>query len=297
MYNPLVYLLIGLVLLFGAGILFFKWGWRALYVLLPVSAALSVYIITQAGGFGAEFITLVISPTAVGITGGYVFRKGKSYQFYILVSTLPLVFLLSVHYYGLKIYGNHDLVIESRNRITAIIQKSELPDPEKKELLNRMDGSVEMLGDIMPFTYFLNTMFITLLGFFLLKYLLFRYFSRMGSETESIAFFKLNDYFIFVLIAGWAIVLLMDKKAFYWAFVSGLNLALVFSVLYLLQAVGIVKFLLRKKGLPAFILPAALLGILLLGVEVILFFSVILLSIGAIDFWADFRKLETQVKQ
>jgi len=68
-------------------------------------------------------------------------------------------------------------------------------------------------------------------------------------------------------------------------------------VLYLMQAIGIAKFLLARKGLPRFLLPIGLLAVLFFGVEAALFVSIILASLGALDFWADFRKLEIHNKK
>lgn len=287
----------GLVLLLVSGVLVYRWGWKALYVLVPVVAVQGAYFSLSVEGFSAEFITMVVSPMVVGAVGGYSFKTKRSYQFFMTVSTLPLVLVLSLNYYGLKVFKNQDLVLQSKDRLVALLKTAEMSEEEKADLLKKVDSSIEMLGGVMPFTYFLNTLFVALLGYVLLKFVLFKYMGRSGDGTDGIAYFKMSDYLIFVLIAAWAAVLLADREKLNGLFLLGLNTALIFSVFYLVQAVGIVKYYLLKKNLPPFILPAGILGLLLLGVEAILFVSVVLLSIGAIDFWADFRKLETHVKE
>ena len=90
---------------------------------------------------------------------------------------------------------------------------------------------------------------------------------------------------------GWLVVLLVDKREYSIIYIFGLNIALIFSVLYLIQSVGVIRFFFRKKGLPQFLIPLSFFIILFLGSNFILFFFIILIGVGAIDFWADFRKL------
>jgi hypothetical protein len=45
------------------------------------------------------------------------------------------------------------------------------------------------------------------------------------------------------------------------------------------------------------VLPLGLAVTVFLGIEVALFVAVILLSVGALDFWADFRRLEKSIKK
>jgi len=110
-------------------------------------------------------------------------------------------------------------------------------------------------------------------------------------KSPGLEFFQLHDYFIYALILGWLAVLLVDKSEYAIIYITGLNIALIFSILYLIQSLGIVKYFLIQKGLPLFIIPVTLITILFLGLKVTLFISIILSSVGAIDFWADFRKL------
>jgi hypothetical protein len=46
-----------------------------------------------------------------------------------------------------------------------------------------------------------------------------------------------------------------------------------------------------KKGLPRYLLPLLIITIVFLGVEVLVFTSVMLAGLGTLDFWVDFRRL------
>jgi hypothetical protein len=293
----LVFACIGLILLFGAAVLFFKAGWRALYAALPAVALGSVPFIIKRFGYGGEFLTIVFAPVFVGAAAGITFGTGRSLQFYLLVTTVTLTVLFTANYCGLKHFRNIDLVRESEKQVREIINSSSIAQPEKDAAMSRVDASLATIRDVVPFTYFMNALLGALLCYYILRRLLTRQLNAGGREPDGIELLRFNDYFIFVLIFGWLAVLLADRGRYYVVYVTGLNAALSLSALYLLQALGIVKFYVVKKGLPPFILPLGLAVMVFLGIEVALFVAVILLSVGALDFWADFRRLEKSIKK
>ncbi len=262
------------------------------------AAAVSGIVSVWAGPqYAGEFLMAMLSPLVIGAVAGMTFRSKKSVQFFLLVTSVTLSLAFTANYYFLKFFWNTDLITESRQRITEMIQGSGIAEAEKREFMSRIQESLDMVRDIVPFTYFLNALVGALICFFILRYFFSRYLNGDSATIEGIELFKLNDYFIFILIFGWLVVLLVDRQSYYPLYVAGLNSALSFSVLYLLQAMGIAKFFMNKKGIPPYILPVSLLILLFFGMEIVLFISIILLSIGALDFWADFRKLEPQSKK
>ena len=112
--------------------------------------------------------------------------------------------------------------------------------------------------------------------------------------------FRLNDYFIFVLIAGLAAFrsqLLIDKSNYSVLYSAGLNIALVAALLYFMQALGVVKFFMIKRGVPGYVLPLAAAGMLIHGhVRSRCSCLIMLAGVGALDVWADFRKLTPKSK-
>jgi hypothetical protein len=215
----------------------------------------------------------------------------------LLVTTVTLTVLFTANYCGLKHFRNIDLVRESEKQVREIINSSSIAQPEKDAAMSRVDASLATIRDVVPFTYFMNALLGALLCYYILRRLLTRQLNAGGREPDGIELLRFNDYFIFVLIFGWLAVLLADRGRHYAVYVTGLNAALSLSALYLLQALGIVKFYVVKKGLPPFILPLGLAVMVFLGIEVALFVAVILLSVGALDFWADFRRLEKSIKK
>lgn len=297
MISLLLASLLGFVFLFSGAYCFYRWGWRALYLFIPAAAAAVALGLLGGGGRGADNAAIMLSPLFIGATAAMSFRSGRSLEFFVLVSSLSLTLVFTGNYLFLKHARNTDLVAESRDRIVEIVKSSDIGESEKSEFLSRSDQALETLRDIVPFAYFLNSLAACLICWVTLRPLRARLAGPGAPEIKGLEHFRLSDYFIFVLIFGWLAVLLVDEKAYYPVYAIGLNCALILSVLYLMQAIGIAKFLLARKGLPRFLLPVGLLAVLFFGVEAALFVSIILASLGALDFWADFRKLEIHNKK
>ena len=248
-----------------------------------------IFILTAENN--SEIFPLVLGFFLIGFIAGHSLRNRKSIQYFLLLSSLTLTVLFSGNYYFLKIHKDIEILGKSKEKITEIINSSNLPVSERREFTARLDESIDILRDIIPFAYFINSIIFSLIFFYFVRLILKKFLKTYENEAHGIEFFKLNDYFIFTLILGWLIVLLVDKREYYIIYISGLNIALIISVLYLIQSIGIFKFFLKKKGLPQFLIPLSLLVILFLGLKIVLFLSIILVGIGAIDFWADFRKI------
>ena len=73
--------------------------------------------------------------------------------------------------------------------------------------------------------------------------------------------------------------------------IISLNIALGISALYAIQALGIIKFYLIRRGLPVFLLPLLIISIILLGISAFIFAATLLTGVGTLDLWADFRKI------
>ena len=103
--------------------------------------------------------------------------------------------------------------------------------------------------------------------------------------------------FIFLLIAGWGIFMLLDKTLHPLISIVALNIALAASTLYIIQALGIIKFFLIKKGLRVIILPLTVITLMILGPNVLMFAMIILIGIGTLDMWGDYRKLNPETER
>lgn len=277
----------GLGLVIASTLLVYRYSWKALYFLAPVAVAGPLFYRVD-----PEYYASFLGAMAIGCTAGITFRGKKSFQFYLVTASLAVTLVFSANYYGLKVFGGIDLFTQSKSQFAEYISRSEIPDAKKQEIASRLDSSMETLRDIVPFSYFLNGLFFSAVAFFVLRHITRRFSGAAPEETRGIEFFRLHDYFIFTVILGWLGFMLIDGVAWHAPYALALNVALIFSMLYVVQAAGIFKFFLVKRGIPLFVLPLALFLVVSVFIELIIFFLIIFASIGAIDFWADFRKLE-----
>jgi hypothetical protein len=113
---------------------------------------------------------------------------------------------------------------------------------------------------------------------------------------KSLEYFRMNDYLIFLFIGSWAFFLILDSDLATLINIVSLNIALMLSILYAIQALGIAKFFLIRRGLPLFLLPLLVVSLMMLGIPAFTFVAILLTGLGTLDLWADFRKL-TPVKE
>ncbi|MDY6934779.1 MAG: DUF2232 domain-containing protein [Spirochaetota bacterium] len=287
MVSIFIFILIGFFLLIGSAILSFKWSRNELILLyIAIGFILLIVIIDN------DYLPFVLYPITIGVSAGITFRHKRSLQSYILLSSLLLTIILSSNYYILKIYKNIDLFANSKDKFIELIgQTPNISQSEVEVMQNRFDDLLEIVRDIIPFTYFLNSIFIAGFCFYLIKFFFIRYQSDIDIGVKDVEYYRLHDYSVFIFILGWLVVLLLKREENNILFVISLNVSLAMSVLYLIQGIGIIKFFLIKKGIPIFLLSVLFIIIFLLGIEYILFFSVILSSMGVFDLWLDFRKL------
>ncbi|MCU0822981.1 MAG: YybS family protein [Spirochaetes bacterium] len=268
----------------SVAVIFNKWAAKSLYLLLFISGIAIIVL-----SYYNEYLHILSAICIIGAAAGFTFRMNRSFQFYLLVTTLSLTIIFSLNYHILKNYKNVDILTKSKDTFIEILKKSEnLPEADKNELSARLNESMDIIKNVIPFSYFLNYLFLSLFSVSFLKQFFIRKYTEKSSNLEGIEKFRIKDYLIFVLIAGWIAVLLVDENRYHIFYIIGLNTALVLSALYLIQALGIIKFFLIKKGLPTLILPVLIIIILFFGIEYLIFALIILASLGALDFWADF---------
>lgn len=276
----------GAAILFGSAFLTYKLGWKGVLFLLPV-----LILLLYLSGFDGSVPSLV-SPVVIGSVAGQTFKKKMSLDFFILVSALLMTLAYSGNYYYLKHYKNYDIMKESKGMILEIIKNTEIPNEKKKQITGNIDTLIENANDVAPFSFFVNSLVVSVLGYIMIKILFTKLYGVL--ETKGLEYFKLNDYTIFLLIIGWFTFLVLDKSEYEILYLAGLNIGLIISFLYLLQALGIIRFLLIKKNKPAHILTFILILILFMSFEAFVFIIILLTGFGALDLWADFRKLNVK---
>ncbi len=288
MIELIIAAVIGFALVAGTAIMVYQYQWKVIVFLIPVLVAAMIIMLSK-----GETFSYILAPVITGGCAGFTFKNGRSYQFFLLISTVMLTILFTLNFYMLKTVKGVDLMKQSRIQFENMLESSEMNSGEKQEVMERVDQSMPIIRKMVPFSYFLNVLVFAMISFALLRCL----FARMGFvkmlEVPGVERFKLNDYSIFVLIAGWLIVLLVPSQQYLYLYLPALNIALIMSVFYIIQGTGILKFIFMSRGWPSFILPIIFLVSLLLGPAVILFVLMLLLGIGSVDFWMDFRKISS----
>jgi uncharacterized protein YybS (DUF2232 family) len=224
------------------------------------------------------------------------------------VSAIAFAVLFTGNYYLIKSIHNYDMVAVSGQNL---LHKMEETEPELEKIFQEYDTPVEdrekikgnfqqTLGvlrdrkwlqfarDMLPIISFLYSLMIGSLSFLFLKKF---FLKKDGERMKSLEYYKMNDYLIFIFIGSWASFLILDSDFFPLINIVSLNIALMFSILYAIQALGIAKFFLIRKGLPVFLLPLLVVSLIMLGIPAFTFVSILLTGLGTLDLWADFRKL------
>jgi hypothetical protein len=302
-------LLAGIFLLMFTAVLFYRFSWGIIHIAILFAGLFIINFIP-----GDDSLYLIISFIITGASAGYSFRKKKNLLFFILITSLSISFIFTFNHYFLKNYKNMDILQNSKNGILSLLEGNEVTESEKKEIIRKVDDSLEIIVQIIPFAYFVNSLLLSMVSLFFLKFIFKKFFKSEdikknkesnkrlnstdmngigipGNSSLKLETFKIKEHSIFGFIAGWLIVLLVDRNPNDFLYISGLNIALILTGLYLIQAIGIVKYLFVKKNIPAIVVPIAFFIFLLFGIEYFTFVLIVLSGVGIIDFWADFRKL------
>jgi uncharacterized protein YybS (DUF2232 family) len=111
--------------------------------------------------------------------------------------------------------------------------------------------------------------------------------ASVPSSQPSLAAWHAPDAWVWGLIAVLALMMIPNEASR----LTGLNCAIVFSVVYLVQGIAIVEHVLRKARIQA--IARGLIHALILALPTIVF----VIALGVVDIWADFRKVRRAVQQ
>ena len=281
--------LAGAAILLASAYSFYKWGVKS-FIIYIVFAAGFLFINDSVRDFPALF-----TPVILGTLGGLSFRYGWHLKTFILGSAAAIAIMSGGQYYYLLNNKNIDLLVESKTEIVKILSGYNIPEDQKAKIIPDMDKMIEYGRGLVVFSTFIYGIIFSALTYVFLKAFFARFTDKKG--LLGLEFFRLNDHFIFALIAGLAVFLLADKSEYYILNQAGLNLALIATALYFIQAIGILKFILLQRKISAYWLPLGLVLLLISGIETAFFTTVLLAGFGSLDVWADFRKLTQEKKE
>jgi len=282
--------------------LFYKTGWYSIALFIPLAATPLI-----ATGY-AGLVSVFLIPAAFGTTGGLCFRYGKDFSFYLTLSTILFAVLFTAEYHALRVFKDTDIIENGRNQIVLMMEQSigdmdrifeeyKTPPENREKLKTEFSQSIAIIKnskwlqfarDIVPFSAFLFGTVICGISFLIMKKWILK---AASPQVKGLEFLRINDYFIFALIAGWGCFILLDNDAYPVISIAALNTALAVSSLYVAQALGIIKYFMIGRGIPVIILPLLILTLLILGAPVFIFMTILLTGLGSLDLWADFRKL------
>ena len=277
-----------LFLIAGSALAVYRWGWISLALLVPLGGYTiwrGMYLNSQ------EQLINLLPPLVIGALGGFSLKNAWPVKRYLVLCSVFMSVLLSGGYYYMKIYQGRDIIRESGAQVSEMLKNSRIPEEERKQLSKDLEEWAPTASNIVPFSTFFYGLILSSLALAMIRPLTLGRESAPVPEGKGLDFFRLSDYTIFIFIAGWLLFMLADKTQHPVLNAAGLNLGLITSLLYLVQAMGVIKFMIQKKGLPSSLLPFSIFLMLIMGIEVILFSAVFMTGIGACDLWADFRKL------
>lgn len=267
---------------FLALFLFFKMGYKSLIVLLPV-LLFSFFLVKEVEGFG-----IVLAFFTVGFLSGICFNKLKSMQFFLLTSSFIVALIFGGDFAWTAKHNNFDATTYVMDFIKS--SSSELKTVEEKQSFEKIaKSSFDFAKKILPFNIYWVALIFSVFSFSFAR-LLMQLVYKEKMKIKRLEYFALSDYVVFVLIA--ALAALVIVKTDNYIRVGAINVLLIVALLYFIQALGIIKFFLMKKGFPIFVLPLVFVLIALLSLPAVTFAIFLLSAYGVLDLWVDFRKLK-----
>jgi hypothetical protein len=273
---------VGLSVTAGSAYLYYRMEWRSLFIFIIL-----IYAAVIASG-SMSYIPMVSTPFILGGLGGLTFKKGKSLEFYLVATTLILTALSAGFFYFYLLVLKVDFFEMQRSFFVQLMGAARVPPDIRKEWLEAFEKSKYLV----PFGTFMNSIIFSSVAYIVIRKILVRVFS--AARVPGLEFFRISDYWIFALIAGLALFLLVDSVAYRVLNIAGLNIMLGTVLLYFIQGLGVIKYLLVRRGVPAYVIPLTFAGLFLIGFAGLwasMFLSVVIAGVGALDIWADFRNL------
>ena len=272
------------VLLFGSAFCAYNWGYLAFAAMVLLS------VLLLAAGIDLSAVIVFASVMVVGGVGGFVVKKKISLVRYVLIAPFLVTMFFSGDYYY-KLANGVDVVADSQKQMTDLfLKRNDVSNEDKEAVVGIINAAMDLLKYIVPFAIFINALIFSGIGYIAVKFFLFVF--KKDSPVNDLSTFELNGYIVFGLIGAWAVVLLAGNgnKAL---FSVALNGALIISTLYLVQALGVISFFLKKSNMPDYFMVILAVLLFFLSMSTGFFVAIVLAGFGLLDLWADFRKIRT----
>lgn len=281
-------LLISAAIMIATAVSVFKMGKYSALWLLPLSVLMIYFSI----GY-IDILVINLSALAIGSITGFAYRTKRLVQFIVLTSVFLVFGIFAADYLYETNYMGASLANEAETAVQSFLDSGKLDDKQKAEFAEQYKFVMEIMKDLVPFMIFVSALMISFAGFSILD-LIFKRILKAENFIKGIENFKVNEWLVFVVIISIALIVFDKEGNFYPAKTVGKNILLVMTVVYFIQSLGILKFVLMKKRIPVFIMPLFLLGMAIFSFQVFGFVAMFLAGIGLLDIWADFRKFSPE---
>ena len=281
-------LLISAAIMIATAVSVFKMGKYSALWLLPLSVLMIYFSI----GY-IDILVINLSALAIGSITGFAYRSKRSVQFIVLTSVFLVFGIFAADYLYETNYMGASLANEAKTAVQSFLDSGRIDDKQKAEFAEQYKFVMEIMKDLVPFMIFVSALMISFAGFSILD-LIFKRILKAENSIKGIENFKVNEWLVFVVIFSIALIVFDKEGNFYPAKTVGKNILLVMTVVYFIQSLGILKFVLMKKRIPVFIMPLFLLGMAIFSFQVFGFIVMFLAGIGLLDIWADFRKFSPE---
>lgn len=281
-------LLISAAIMIATAVSVFKMGKYSALWLLPLSVLMIYFSI----GY-IDILVINLSALAIGSITGFAYRSKRSVQFIVLTSVFLVFGIFAADYLYETNYMGASLANEAKTAVQSFLDSGRIDDKQKAEFAEQYKFVMEIMKDLVPFMIFVSALMISFAGFSILD-LIFKRILKAENSIKGIENFKVNEWLVFVVIFSIALIVFDKEGNFYPAKTVGKNILLVMTVVYFIQSLGIIKFVLMKKRIPVFIMPLFLLGMAIFSFQVFGFVVMFLAGIGLLDIWADFRKFSPE---
>ncbi len=281
-------LLISAAIMIATAVSVFKMGKYSALWLLPLSVLMIYFSI----GY-IDILVINLSALAIGSITGFAYRTKRSVQFIVLTSVFLVFGIFAADYLYETNYMGASLANEAETAVQSFLNSGKLDDKQKAEFAEQYKFVMEIMKDLVPFMIFVSALMISFAGFSILD-LIFKRILKAENFVKGIENFKVNEWLVFLVIVSISLIVFDQGGKFYPAKAAGKNILLVLTVIYFIQSLGILKFVLMKKRIPVFIMPLFLLGMAIFSFQVFGFIVMFLAGIGLLDIWADFRKFSPE---
>ncbi len=281
-------LLISAAIMIATAVSVFKRGKYSALWLLPLSVLMTYFSIGN-----IDILVMNFSALAIGGITGFAYRAKKSVQFIVLSSVFLVFGIFAADYLYETNYMGASLANEAETAVKSYLNSGNLDDKQKSEFNDQYKFIMEITKDLVPFMIFLSALMISFAGYSILD-LIFKRILKAENFVKGIESFKVSEWLVFLVIISIVLVVVDKEGKYYHAKAIGENILLVLAVVYFIQSLGVLKFLLMKKRIPVFIMPLFLLGMAIISFQVFGFVVMFMAGIGLLDIWADFRKFSPE---